>query len=158
MDIVISFFRDFLDGPLYIAVVVIGVILICAGIGYFAEKSQLRKKKEQELQNSYVSVSDPREQNSSFNTQSNATSLGNNTVPSNVVSGRVENVAMSQMTNSNVLNNHSVPNSNVVQSPVQNVAINNNSVSNSNLVQSSVQNAAANNNILNNANGNQNNQ
>lgn len=132
MDIIISFFRDVLDGPLYIAVVIISVILICAGIGYFAEKSQLRKKKEEELQKSYVSVSDPRTQNSDDNSQNNIAE----SVPGNMVNGNVQS-AVTQMPGTNISNNNSVPNSNVVQSPVQNVAVNNG---------------------LNNMNGNQNNQ
>ena len=47
MDFIISFFRDFLDGPLYIVVTVICVILICSCIGYLGEqylKSQEEKK------------------------------------------------------------------------------------------------------------------
>ena len=38
MDIVIEFFRDILDGPFYIAWVVVLVILLFACIGYLAEK------------------------------------------------------------------------------------------------------------------------
>ena len=47
MDIVISFFRDTLDGPFYIAWVVGLVILIFACIGYLAEKG-INKKHERE--------------------------------------------------------------------------------------------------------------
>lgn len=47
MDIVISFFRDTLDGPFYIAWVVVLVILIFACIGYLAEKG-INKKHERE--------------------------------------------------------------------------------------------------------------
>ncbi len=54
MDYVIEFFRDTLDGPLYIVVVVICVILIFACIGYLAEKS-INAKKEKEK---YASVGD----------------------------------------------------------------------------------------------------
>lgn len=45
MDIIITFFRDILDGPLYIIVAVISGILICSCIGYLAEQS-LNKKKQ----------------------------------------------------------------------------------------------------------------
>ena len=45
MDIVISFFRDTLDGPFYIVWVVVLVILIFACIGYLAEKG-INKKHE----------------------------------------------------------------------------------------------------------------
>ena len=47
MDQFISFFRDTLDGPLYIVVVVIAIILFFACIGYLAEKS-INNKKEKE--------------------------------------------------------------------------------------------------------------
>ena len=47
MDIVISFFRDTLDGPFYIAWVVVLVILIFACIGYLAEKG-INKKHERQ--------------------------------------------------------------------------------------------------------------
>ncbi len=54
MDIVISFFRDTLDGPFYIVWVVVLVILIFACIGYLAEKG-IKNKKEKEK---YATVSD----------------------------------------------------------------------------------------------------
>lgn len=47
MDTVISFFRDTLDGPFYIAWVIILVIFIFACIGYLAEKG-INKKHERE--------------------------------------------------------------------------------------------------------------
>ena len=53
MDIVIEFFRDTLDGPFYIAWVVVCVILIFACIGYLAEKG-INNKKEKEK---YATVS-----------------------------------------------------------------------------------------------------
>ena len=54
MDIVISFFRDTLDGPFYIVWVVVLVILIFACIGYLAEKG-IKNKKEKEK---YATVRD----------------------------------------------------------------------------------------------------
>ena len=54
MDIVISFFRDTLDGPFYIVWVVVLVILIFACIGYLAEKGINRKKEKEK----YATVSD----------------------------------------------------------------------------------------------------
>ena len=54
MDIVIEFFRDTLDGPFYIAWVVVLVILIFACIGYLAEKG-INKKHEKEK---YANVND----------------------------------------------------------------------------------------------------
>ena len=56
MDFVIVFFRDVLDGPLYIAIVVINSILICSCIGYLAEQSLNRKKAKEKYANTYTSV------------------------------------------------------------------------------------------------------
>ena len=44
MDFVIVFFRDVLDGPLYIAVSIVCSILICSCIGYMGEKYLVEKK------------------------------------------------------------------------------------------------------------------
>ena len=44
MDSFVIFFRDTLDGPLYIVVVIVAVILLFACIGYLAEKSINRKR------------------------------------------------------------------------------------------------------------------
>ena len=44
LDIMVTFFRDILDGPLYIFVVILNSILICSCIGYLGE--QYLKKQE----------------------------------------------------------------------------------------------------------------
>lgn len=59
MDFIIVFFRDILDGPLYIALVIINSVLICSCIGYLGENYLNRKKKEQEFKNTYTSASNP---------------------------------------------------------------------------------------------------
>ena len=43
MEMVITFFRDTLNGPLYIAVAIICGILACSCIGYLAEQHELKK-------------------------------------------------------------------------------------------------------------------
>lgn len=48
MDFLITFFRDILDGPVYIIVAVISGILICSCIGYLAERSLKQKEKQKE--------------------------------------------------------------------------------------------------------------
>lgn len=48
MDFIITFFRDILDGPVYIVVTVICSIFICACIGYLAEKKQKQKKEREQ--------------------------------------------------------------------------------------------------------------
>lgn len=52
----ISFFRDFLSGPLYIVVVVISVIGIFACIGYLAERSIKEKEEKKKYEEMYARV------------------------------------------------------------------------------------------------------
>ncbi len=47
MNFIISFFRDILDGPVYIITTVISSILFCACLGYLLEKSQNQKKEKE---------------------------------------------------------------------------------------------------------------
>ena len=56
MEYVISFFRDTLNGPVYIIVSIIAGILICSCIGYLAEQSELKKKQKKEYDNTHASV------------------------------------------------------------------------------------------------------
>lgn len=56
MDFIIGFFRDVLDGPLYIIVTIICIILICSCIGYLAEQSINKKKKKQEYDATHATV------------------------------------------------------------------------------------------------------
>lgn len=57
MDFIITFFRDILDGPLYIIVAIISGILICSCIGYMAEVSLNKKKAEKEYEESHADLS-----------------------------------------------------------------------------------------------------
>lgn len=57
MDFIITFFRDILDGPLYIMVAIISGILICSCIGYMAEVSLNKKKAKKEYEESHADVS-----------------------------------------------------------------------------------------------------
>ncbi len=56
MDVIISFFRDFLSGPLYIVVVVFSVIGIVACIGYLAEATLKQKELEKRQKEMYAEV------------------------------------------------------------------------------------------------------
>ena len=58
MDFVIVFFRDVLDGPLYIAVSIICSILICSCIGYMGEKYLEEKKEGEEFASKHTSADD----------------------------------------------------------------------------------------------------
>ncbi|MCI8346721.1 MAG: hypothetical protein HFJ12_02090 [Bacilli bacterium] len=57
MDFIITFFRDVLDGPLYIVIAVIAGILICSCIGYLAERSIERKKERTQYEQEHFNVS-----------------------------------------------------------------------------------------------------
>ncbi len=56
MDFIVVFFRDILDGPLYIAIVVINSILICSCIGYLADNYLKRKQAQENYNNTYATV------------------------------------------------------------------------------------------------------
>lgn len=107
MDIIITFFRDVLDGPLYIVVVIINLILICAGIGYFAEKSQNKKLEKEKFNDNYVSISNSVMQNN--------TSINN---VNSVVSNNVNNITTpisSTINNGMVIPNNTQVNQNTLQ-------------------------------------------
>ena len=104
MEMIISFFRDFLSGPLYIAMVIINSILICAGIGYFAEKSQIRKKEREKFKDTHIAVENIPNQNI------------NNAALGDVVSSKVNSPIVGNIVNQM---NQQVPNQNIKQ-PIQN--------------------------------------
>ena len=58
MDFVIVFFRDVLDGPVYIAVSIVCSILICSCIGYMGEKYLDEKKQGEDFVSKHASVGD----------------------------------------------------------------------------------------------------
>ena len=61
---IISFFRDFLSGPLYIVVAIISAIGIIACIGYLAEAT-LKQKELEKVQNDLFNLKE-RELSSEF--------------------------------------------------------------------------------------------
>lgn len=56
MDFIITFFRDILDGPLYIVVAVLSGILICSCIGYLAERSIIKKREKRKYEQEHFNV------------------------------------------------------------------------------------------------------
>ncbi len=56
LEVIISFFRDFLSGPLYIVIVVISSIGIIACIGYLAEATLKQKELEKKQKEMYAEV------------------------------------------------------------------------------------------------------
>ena len=72
MDIIIRFFRDVLDGPLYIVVAIICIILICSCIGYLAETSLNKKKAKEEYEQSHATIGSNTQTNNLNSEQSQA--------------------------------------------------------------------------------------
>lgn len=56
MDLIVTFFRDILDGTTYVVVCSISAVLLCACIGYLAEKKILKKEAEQGTNNTQLNV------------------------------------------------------------------------------------------------------
>lgn len=58
MENIIHFFRDILDGPLYVIVVIISILLLCVCIGYLIYVRQKRQHiyKEQEINSNQDAV------------------------------------------------------------------------------------------------------
>ena len=58
MENIIHFFRDILDGPLYVIVVIISILLLCICIGYLIDVRQKRQHiyKEQEINSNQDAV------------------------------------------------------------------------------------------------------
>ena len=56
MDFVITFFRDILDGPLYIIISIICGILICSCIGYLGEQYLNKQKEKKEFDATHAVV------------------------------------------------------------------------------------------------------
>lgn len=65
MDIIITFFRDVLDGPLYTVVAIINSILICSCIGYLGEQYLNKQKEKQEYVATHTTVTNGDSTNSS---------------------------------------------------------------------------------------------
>ena len=58
MENIIHFFRDILDGPLYVIVVIISILLLCVCIGYLIDVRRKRQHiyKEQEINSNQDAV------------------------------------------------------------------------------------------------------
>lgn len=105
MDFIVTFFRDVLDGPVYIIVSIISGILICSCIGYLAEQSLLKKKAIEDYKNSHAEVSKNESLSWNLHEANNRSSVDNSSsipMPQNakdiqaVVSGIPTTVSSSQ--------------------------------------------------------------
>lgn len=56
LDLIISFFRDVLDGPLYTGVAIVCGILICSCIGYLGEQYLNKQKEKADFDSTHASV------------------------------------------------------------------------------------------------------
>lgn len=56
MDFIITFFRDVLDGPVYIVVAIICGILICSCIGYLGEQYLNKQKEKKEFEATHAAI------------------------------------------------------------------------------------------------------
>ena len=82
MEFIITFFRDILDGPIYVVVAIICVILICSCIGYLAETSLNKKKEKQKYDETHATVS--ANQNIAAPTQDTVNQTVSTNVPNSV--------------------------------------------------------------------------
>lgn len=109
MDFIVIFFRDILDGPLYIIVALISGILFCSCIGYLAEQNNLKKKAKEKLNNSYATVANiDNSVNANASTSANATSVStsSSTIISTPTSSSIGQVGANQSVNNGQDNNN----------------------------------------------------
>lgn len=109
MDFIVIFFRDILDGPLYIIVALISGILFCSCIGYLAEQNNLKKKAKEKLNNSYATVANiDNSVNANASTSANATSVStsSSTITSTPTSSSIGQVGANQSVNNGQDNNN----------------------------------------------------
>lgn len=88
MDFIITFFRDILDGPLYIIVAIISGILICSCIGYLAEVSINKKKAKEQYDNEHYQETSNSNDNSAVSMKTK-TIVPDATNPINNIGGQV---------------------------------------------------------------------
>ena len=104
----IKFFRDVLDGPLYIVLVIIAIILIMAIIGFILERKQ--KLVEKQYQFAHVDATVSNVNHGEMITPVNKVDIDTNTVNNNVVG---DDEAINQMLNTfNDVVNNTMPDTN----------------------------------------------
>lgn len=114
MDYIIIFFRDILDGPLYIIVAIISGILICSCIGYLAEVNINKKKIKQEYEKKYADVN-------SNTISSNNTNINTNP-PAIAIQNNMDN---NKIVNTNVAVSNNNPTDNQINQPMLGISIDN---------------------------------
>ena len=109
MDFIVIFFRDILDGPLYIIVAIISGILFCSCIGYLAEQNNLKKKAKEKLNNSYATVANIDNSvnaNASISANTTSVSTSSSTITSTPTSSSIGQVGANQSVNNGQDNNN----------------------------------------------------
>lgn len=107
MDIIITFFRDILDGYTYIIVSILSGILICSCIGYLAEVSINKKKNKKKYEESHAKVDN--------NQIINNDVLPNDQIQQSVVIPQNSNQINTNYTDTMPLNNNSFASQNLNQ-------------------------------------------
>lgn len=98
LDLIISFFRDFLSGPVYIVVVIISVIGIIGCIGYLAEASLKQKELERRQNAMYAKVHFlPVDESSATSIASNVQTVISSAQPATLGSATATNLAQSEI-------------------------------------------------------------
>ncbi len=121
MDIIITFFRDILDGPLYIIVAVISGILICSCIGYLAEQSLNKKKQIENHTEEHLNVE---------KTQKTQTTNSPPISTQNLSNSPVKEIVEPNMGNQTILNQPNIPVNSMSINQAQNFNISSNNTNN----------------------------
>lgn len=121
MDIIITFFRDILDGPLYIIVAVISGILICSCIGYLAEQSLNKKKQIENHTEEHLNVE---------KSQKTQTTNSPPISTQNLSNSPVKEIVEPNMGNQTILNQPNIPVNSMSINQAQNFNISSNNTNN----------------------------
>lgn len=114
MDIIITFFRDILDGYTYIIVSIVSGILICSCIGYLAEVNINNKKSKAKYEESHAKIED--------SNQANTNMIPNEQLQQSVVIPQNSTQINTNYTDTTPLNSNTLINQNInpTQSSIQN--------------------------------------
>lgn len=121
MDIIITFFRDILDGSLYIIVAVISGILICSCIGYLAEQSLNKKKQIENHTEEHLNVE---------KSQKTQTTNSPPISTQNLSNSPVKEIVEPNMGNQTILNQPNIPVNSMSINQAQNFNISSNNTNN----------------------------
>lgn len=105
MDIILTFFRDVLDGYTYIIVSIVSGILICSCIGYLAEVNINKQKLKKKYEESHTKIED--------GNQTNTKVISNEQLQQSVVVPQNSTQINTNYTNTTPLNSNTLTNQNI---------------------------------------------